>query len=228
MPRAPLGQQITFAMETDTDRHYRGSIWIDVKVGDTIRAIAARRGHPEEASSIAKLNKVRSTRTVLRHRPHRKHDKHRIKVPAQMRASERFHVLAGDDPPRIVEGYAQFDTVDRPQRTSTLERDIALLERMAGRGNFAGAAVGPPPVIRLSVTDNSGKIVPLIPVNYQWSSDNAHAPVWRITAIDWDTHPERNTYGNRIRQKATVTVKQHMVSKAATRSATARNRSKKK
>jgi hypothetical protein len=192
---------------------------------------------------------------VLRHRPHRKHDKHRIKVPAQMRASERFHVLAGDDPPRIVEGYAKFDTVDRPQRTglisfagydpismevpiqfeafqsrdgSTLERDIALLERMAGRGNFAGAAVGPPPVIRLSVTDNSGKIVPLIPVNYQWSSDNAHAPVWRITAIDWDTHPERNTYGNRIRQKATVTVKQHMVSKAATRSATARNRSKKK
>lgn len=256
MPKTALGQQITFSIENDADQDYRRYIWVDTRVGDTIRKIVARRGHPEDARAVAKLNSVRSTTKVLRHKPRKKGDKTRIRVPGELRAGDRFHVLAGDQPPQVVGGYAKFETVDRPGRTGLtmfsgydpitmrvpirfeafqdrdqsgeLERDIALLERMAGRGDFPGAAVGPPPVIRLATTNNKGEIVPLIPLNYQWSSENAKAPVWRIVGLDWDDEPLRRGNGRRIRQEATVTVQQHTRATAVTRSASARARNRKK
>jgi hypothetical protein len=74
-------------------------------------------------------------------------------------------------------------------------------------GSVAGQ--GPPPVIRLSTTDNNGNVVPLIPLNYQWNISNASAPLWRIEDIAWDTGGWRNKLGNRIRQKAVVTMWQY-------------------
>jgi hypothetical protein len=181
----------------------------------------------------------------------------RIKVPGELTSDASFSVLAGDRAPRIVGGYAKLSTVDRPDRVGLtkfdgydpitmevpirfeappgsregvdIEDDIQLLEWMAGRGVGEGAGVGPPPVIRLSTTDASGRVVPLIPANYQFSKQNPSAPLWRIqNPIDWDDEPLRNGGGNRIRQLATVTLYQHTVVKLATRSAAARHKAKKK
>jgi biotin carboxyl carrier protein len=67
---------------------------IRVRVGDTVRKIAARRGHPEYAAAIVKRNKtvrgkrkLRSSRTLLRHRrgatkATRKKDRLKLWVPA--------------------------------------------------------------------------------------------------------------------------------------------------
>lgn len=258
MPREELGQLITFAIEEDEDRRTGKYVWVDVKVGDTVQRIASRRGHPEEARNIARLNDVRSVRTVLLHRPRRARDRHRIRVPGTLRVADRFHVLAGEKGPRIVDGYAKFETVPRPERTGLtvftgynpvtmevpirfeavisreakdLEHDIALLERMAGRGEFAGAARGEPAVIRISTTDNSGQIVPLVPRNYQWTQGNPHAPMWRIIGIEWADEPNdplRGAGGNRYRQSAVVTVQQHTNTTIVSRSASERAKQKKK
>jgi hypothetical protein len=184
----------------------------------------------------------------------RKKQKRRLYVPGELRASLSFHVLAGDSPPKITGGYAKFDTVDRPERVgllsfngydpiemevpirfesdrrrnaAKLESDIVLLERMAGRGNFKGVAVGPPPIIRLTTTrgDNT---VPLIPLSYQESPQNKRAPLWRIVDIAWGDDTLRTSGGNRYRQLATVTVQQHTNVRLVTRSVTKRSKSKKK
>lgn len=255
MPRTDIGQMITFSVELDEDQRRTGYIWVDVKVGDTIRKIAARRGHPEEAKRIAKLNKIRSSKTVLRHKPFRKKDKRRIRVPGQLNQRDVLHVLGGEGPPTIVAGYAKLDIIERPERTGLtsftgydplmmsvpvmfdiasgrtareVERDIDLLERMAGRGDHPGAAVGPPAVVRLSTTNNQGDIVPLIPLNYQWSRQNPSAPLWRIANIEWDEGALRNRWGYRTRQLATVSVQQHTRVSFAVRSAAKRNKDKKK
>jgi hypothetical protein len=67
---------------------------ISVRVGDTVRKIAARRGHPEKAAAIVKRNKtvkgkrtIRSRGTKLRHgagatKSTRKKDRRKLWVPA--------------------------------------------------------------------------------------------------------------------------------------------------
>jgi hypothetical protein len=67
---------------------------IKVRVGDTVRKIAKRRGHPEHAAAIVKRNKkvrgkrtIRSARTKLRHgsgatKATRKKDRRKLWVPA--------------------------------------------------------------------------------------------------------------------------------------------------
>jgi hypothetical protein len=280
MPRSSLGQLISFAIEKDEDQRFRRWIWIAVKVGDTVNKIAARRGHPEDVHDIKKENSIRSASAVLLHKPRRKGDRTKIKVPGELRAALSFDVLAGAQPPRIVDGYAKFSTVDRPERVgltrfdgynpvamevpirfeayaitpdrtrlfnpaphmepapasllfqnrlvdgSEVEKDIQLLERMAGRGNFSGAAVGQPPVIRVSTTDGNGRLVALIPENYQWTPNNPAAPLWRVSNIDWDQDPLRDDDGQRIRQLATVTLTQYTRVALATRSVTVRRRGK--
>lgn len=246
MPTSRLGQMITFAIELDEDRRYAAYIWVNVKRGDTVQKIASRRGHPEDARKIADLNRIRSVKAVLLHKPKRRGDHTRIRVPGTLRQSDVFHVLAGDTPPRVTGGYQKLDVVERPGRTGItrfvgydpityevpirfenfadggisgaegagVEDDIQLLEHMAGRGIGAGSAIGPAPIVRISTTSSSGKIVPLIPQNYQWSRQNPTAPLWRIANIDWDDNvPDgvlRNKAGNRIRQKATVTLQQYV------------------
>jgi hypothetical protein len=255
--RLPAGmQQITFALERDDDQRF--DKWITIKVGrnQTIAQVAARRGHPEDARTIADRNKVRSINYVLwiAKPPKGRQQVKDLKVPGELRSSLSFNVLAGEDPPKVTAGYAKFSNVDRPERTGLvsfdgydpiemdvpiwfeargernqreLEDDIDLLERMAGRGNFEGAAVGPPPIIRLSTTDGEGNVVPLIGRNYQTHPQNKSAPLWRVTDISWDD-ALRTRDGMRYRQKATVTVRQHMQVMMATRSVTKRAKTKKR
>lgn len=222
-----------------------------VRKGDTIAKIAADRGHRDLARVIADENSVRSVNSVFSGR-----GKKRIKVPGILRQSWSFHVLAGDNPPRIVDGYAKLTTVDRPERVGLtvfegynpvvmevpvrfessrgsnrgmdIEADIALLERMAGRGMGADA-IGPPPVVKVTVT-NGASVVPLIPHNYQRSDQNKSGPLWRIANIEWDDSTGsgvlRNHAGNRVRQLAVVTLHQHTKLNLLSRSATVRARSK--
>lgn len=234
MPRTTLGQQISFGIAVDPDSAPSDWVWIHVKKGDTIASIAALHANPLAARTIADENGIRSVYSKFSGHAH---GKQKIKVPGELADGNYFNVLAGDQPPRITDGYAKIGTVDRPEQTGLttfegynpitmevpirfegfhdgegmdIERDIALLERMAGRGNFPGAATGPPPIIRVTTTDGSprGKTVPLIPASYQQTRENTQGPLWLISGIDWDPDPIRNSAGNRIRQLATVTLQQ--------------------
>ena len=108
-----------------------------------------------------------------------------------------------------------------------VEDRIALLERMAGRGNFKGASAGAAAILRISTTDNTGRILPLVPPNYQWSPQNPAAPQWRISNIEWDENPLRDDDGNRLRQLAVVTVQQHTHLSLEVRSVSQRKKSRK-
>jgi hypothetical protein len=125
-----------------------------------------------------------------------------------------YNPIALDVPIRFESHY---EGGDRPRRGqdrqgkrsgSEIEQDIALLERMAGRGIGSVSGTAPPPIVRVGVR-NGPDLIPLIPRSYQWDKDNPYAPVWRINGIDWDENPIRNRAGNRIRQLATVHLLQH-------------------
>jgi hypothetical protein len=268
----PTGQTITFAIEVDEDQAERLKHWIRIPVrpGDTVAKIAARRGHPEDVQAIVKRNRtvkgkrpLRSGRTILRHHKSaslatRRKDRHQLWVPGELHKSLSFSALAGDEPPRPVDGYAKFSTLDRPERVGVttfdgynpfvlevpiqfeawadqggavqgnegeqIERDIRLLERMAGRGDFKGANVGPPPVIRISSTNSQGRVVPLISDQFQLAPGAGDGPLWRVAGIEWGDGALRSSSGNRLRQQCTVTLQQHTNVKLATRSASGRNR----
>jgi hypothetical protein len=76
-------------------RSNRKWVRIRVRVGDTVRKIAKRRGHPEDAAAIVKRNKkvkgkrtIHSRRTKLRHgsgatKATRKKDRRKLWVPAR-------------------------------------------------------------------------------------------------------------------------------------------------
>jgi len=120
----------------------------------------------------------------------------------------------------------QYETLDAP--AEQIEKDIGLLERMAGRGNFEGSNIGPSAVIRISTTSSTGTVVPLVPRNYQWGQQNKTGPLWRITGIDWDQDAWRNRWGNRLRQLATITVQQYTSVRVVQRSVAVRAKSKPK
>ena len=90
-----------------------------------------------------------------------------------------------------------------------IERDIQVLERFAGRGDYPGAAFGPPAVVRISATDSSGVESRCCRVTYQWSQQHLNAPLFRISNIAWDAGALRLDNGNRVRQTATVTATQY-------------------
>ena len=92
---------------------------------------------------------------------------------------------------------------------ATIESEIAVIERFAGRGAFKGAAKGPPAVLKVSVTNSQGVLVPLIGAGYQWSAQNPSAPLYRINGIQWDSSPLSDSFGQRIRQDAVITVWQY-------------------
>jgi hypothetical protein len=260
MPANAIGQLITFAVEKDEDRRFRGWRVEKVQFGDTVRKIASRLGHPEDVEAIKKENGIRSATTNLRltlaqrkalKAAGKKLPKNwqEIRVPGADRPDLVFHVLPQDGKrPQIVGGYAKFSVVDRPERVglsrfdgydplvmevyvhfeafdaspAEVERDIALLERMAGRGAFAGAGVGKPPVIRVSARDRYGNPSPLIADNYQQTATNEAAPLWRVSGISWgDAYGDRQ---GRQRQLATVTLTQHTRTSVATRSVAVRTR----
>lgn len=249
---------ISFAIEYTGDQKFEGYGTVKVtKANRTIRELAASRGQLPYAWKIARINNVRSIDKDLKIGRY-------LKVPDKLRAKNSFNVLAGDSAPTIVSGYANFETLARPERTgisqftgyepirismplrfetslhgeewsggtspggsyyfvdgSGIETNIAKLEAFAGRGNFPGAAVGPPPVLRVSVLSAEGTVVPLLPAAYQWNKDNReNAPLYWISSIDWDTDPIRNYAGERIRQLCTVELTQFVrprIASAATR-----------
>lgn len=243
--RSTLGQMLTFSVEISSDETFSAYIWLRAKKGDTPRKIAGKRGHPDQGVVIAQLNKIRSEWTKLK--PGR-----RIRIPGNLKQGDSFDVLPQDmSRPQITAGYATYQNVARPGQLGinqfqgydpfamvapvqfeatgaktgdSVEADITTLERMAGRGNFKGAAFGPPAVVRISVTDAYGKIVPLVSPSYQWSPQNPSAPLWRISGIDWDANPLSNDAGKRIRQLATVTLTQYTPIVLAQRSATTRSK----
>jgi hypothetical protein len=250
MPTNWAGQMITFAAEIDPDSSTNKLVLVKALKGDTIRKVAARRGHPELAASIVTLNKGRDLLPHPKRQPGHKAPpipKLRsatqvlrtgavVRLPGILKAGEFLSVNAGDEPPVVKAGYAKYDVVDVPGRIGisrflgydpiaidipvqfenyaaglggTIETNIQILERMAGRGDYPGAAVGPPAVIRISARDAHGNAVPLIPPDYQWSSQHQHAPLFRISTIVWDAGAQRNDTGYRVRQTATVTVTQY-------------------
>lgn len=255
MPIDRYGQLITFASVYDPDLNAPKFVFVRAQRNDTIFKIAARRGAPQLAMQILSLNsdvkiknghKLRSASQVLRQGA-------LIRLPGTLAPGESFSVLCGQERPKITGGYAKYDTVDRPGRVGlnrflgydpiempiqvqwegfteqagvAIEKDILVLERMAGRGHYDGAAQGPPAVIRVSVTDNRGQVVPLIPFNYQWSPRNPTAPLYRISGIDWADGALSGPEGRRIRQGATITVKQYTPLTNIKRSAAQRAKSK--
>jgi hypothetical protein len=241
------GQVITFATDLDANQQF-ASRWMTAKKGQTALGIAASYGHPELATQLAAMNHLHGVTTKLRHGQ-------RLKLPGQF-STVAFNVLCDDIAPQITDGYAVFEVINRPGRVGinkfdgynpivmvlsvrfenyqgyngvAIEQDIEKLERMAGRGRFAGTGQAPPAVVRCSVTGPHGVPMWLIPANYQASLHNPSAPTWRITTLAWDNTAEnvlRDDWGRRIRQQCTVTLTQYTPVAPITRSVTERTRAK--
>jgi hypothetical protein len=243
MPLAADGTpMISFAIERGGDARFEGTRTIRVRRGArTIAKIAANRGHRELAVRIREMNNVRSVYKKLKVGRHLKiPDKLSSEFYFHVRAgdtaptitqgyarietinrSERagLSVFAGFDP-AVMSVPVRFEGVDTDRKGgfqqsdgSKVENDIRELERMAGRGNFPGAARGPSAVIRVATTKggNRSKPYPLIPLNYQWTPNNPHAPLWWISGIEWDADPIRNPYsGERVRQLAVIELTQYV------------------
>src|SRR5215472_9578537 len=195
MPTKNGLQMITFETVSEPSALNAKKQWIHAKRGATPLNIAAGLGHPEWASVIAKNAGVRSTTTKLK-------EGFRVRVPTRS-AGNSLNVLCDDLPPNITDGYAQYEIVARPGRTGVnkfdgfnpvvmtlnirfeayLSRDgsgveiaIGKLERMAGRGAFAGSGHGPPAIVAITTTNDKGHVVPLIPAIYQ--STGPSSPLW--------------------------------------------------
>ena len=255
MPHDSYGQLITFAAVYDPDLNAPKYVYVRAQKNDTIFRIAGRRGAPQLVPQILALNsdlkirnghKLRSATQVLK-------TGSLVRLPGTLAPGESFSVLCGAQRPKIMAGYAKYDTVERPGRVGInrflgydpiqldiavqwegfteqarieIDQDILVLERMAGRGKYDGAAQGPPAVVQVSVTDNKHSVVPLVPFNYQWSSKNPTAPLYRISNITWEDNALSGPDGRRIRQSATISVKQYTPVTNIKRSATQRAKSK--
>lgn len=238
MPKDFLGRQmISFELvRVSTSAH---TIQVG-SVHRSLRAICVHRLGVKDTASQREIADANSIRSILfKMKPGRKLIIPAPYAPLDVRTSVigNFDVTAGDTAPKVTAGYAKYETEDRPMRTGLtmftgydpmtleipvlfdafatrkgldLERDIALLERMAGRGIFKGAGVGFPGYVNVSSTDNAGRIVPLIPRALQAHPQNPSPPKWVVSNIDWDDDAIRNREGNRIRQKATITLMQYV------------------
>lgn len=249
------GQYISFAIESQSDFKTPDYTYATVKKGQrTFMKIAAALGHPELAGEIADLNGYSDRFKVLpigyRIRvpgQARKSDVFKVlcgdTAPtitdgyANWDVADRSQrtglaIFRGYSPLVMsvairFEAFLDGTRLDgNPYNGAQIERDISLLERMAGRGAFTGAAVGLPPVVRVSSTGDRGQVVPLIPFNYQYSSQNKTPPVWVISGIDWDDSALRDNDGLRIRQLATVTLTQVVGAPIIQASATERHQAR--
>lgn len=242
MPANEIGQLIKFAMVTGVDKRFTGFRYEPVtKANNTISKIARKVG--QDVNELKKLNGVRHADAPLKRK--------QVRVRDMLTEGTAFVVLAGDEPPRVTDGYPNITVVGRAERVGLsvftgynpsilevpirfeslddegsfrrsssasptlgsegIEADIALLEKMAGRGAFPGAGQGPPPIIRVATTNERDEAIPLVPMNYQYDKEkNPYAPLYWIEGIDWDAGALRNEKGHRIRQLATVRLIQYV------------------
>lgn len=89
-----------------------------------------------------------------------------------------------------------------------VESAIQTLEEMAGlrqkrRGTKEWRAEEQ--LLNVYTADGKGNQIPLLPPGPRTIVEKANT-YWLISNIEWDTKPERETHGNRIRQDATVTL----------------------
>lgn len=242
MPIAEDGTpMISFAVERGGDARFEGTRTIRVRKGArTIAKIAANRGHRELATQIKQMNNVRSVYKKLKvGRTLKIPDKLSSEFFFHVRAGDSAPVITSGYAqidvinraeraglsvfsgfnPSVMQIPIRFEAPPNAHGSfqdadgSGVERDIAELERMAGRGNFPGAARGPSSIIRVSTTKSGPKSLPypLIPLNYQWTPNNPTAPVWWISNIEWDADPIRNpATGERVRQLAMVELTQYV------------------
>lgn len=233
----PGGQRISFGIEDGGDQRFTGFRYIHVTKADrTIADIAAKYAHREQAQYIANLNGIRWVESKLKigrliKVPDglRKSDALHVyagdTAPTVMGGYAKIDVVARTERTglSIFQGYdpitlsipirfeADDVNVNGDRKGQQVEDDIKKLERMAGRGEFGGAAVGPPPLVRISTTGSNSRPIPLIPSNYAWDQDDVgNSPIYWIGNIDWDDDPWRNESGNRVRQLATVTAIQYV------------------
>ena len=241
MPKNAIGAQtIGFAVVInggDYDFSGRRDRFKVTKRFRTCLAIAGRFGQVERAPDIKKLNKVRSIthrmkvgRVIKLPRNMRSEASFQVmagesapqiisgypKVEIIDRANRTgISVFKGFDP-IVMQVPIQFESMDRGNDWITadgtqVEKDIAELERMAGRGRFKGAAVGQPSIVEVSTLGDGGVVKPLIPSNYQSNGPgDVYSPIWWISGLDWDADPVRNRDGQRIRQLATVELMQYI------------------
>jgi hypothetical protein len=122
-------------------------------------------------------------------------------------------VLGGYDP-MVMDVPIMFDAVvhQPPTDVQDVEDDIQKLEWMGGRGilynepdSVGAPGQGDSPLVWVYTTDGHGNQAPLVPLQYQ----NAGID-WIVTNIAYDANPLRGPSGHRIRQKATVTLTQHV------------------
>lgn len=145
---------------------------------------------------------------------------------------ESVEVLAGaGGAPTVTDGYAKWLHIPRPQRNAVtilegfepttlsvpitfsaakmggaaqVERAIETLETMAG---LHANKEYDPDIQLLSVytADGKGMQIPLLPQVPREVIEKGNT-YWVISGIEWDTKPEREPAGYRIRQDATVTL----------------------
>jgi len=160
-------QLINFSSLADPDATYSHYTWATAQGHqDTIKKMAARRGQPELADIILRLNLGRDVLPHSRPKPHQrrpptpklKSTTHylrpgaRIKLPGTMRPGFYFSVLAGDKPPVIKKAYAEFDVVAVPGRVGInrflgyppieMDIDIQFSSATDMGGSHAGAYHG--------------------------------------------------------------------------------------
>jgi hypothetical protein len=252
-------QLISFAVESDSQLATPTRIGYMTQRGDTYAKIAAKLGRPDLAPTIAAMNKPPMNcnaplgKVIVGWGHH--YEARHLWLPGVMQKGDSVDVLADDPAPLVKNGYATYDIVLRPGRGAIsrflgynpialdvpvqfeayaadggtqVEADIAVLEKMAGIYP-GGQRLGPPAVVRLSVTGSKGGPVPLVPFNYQWNAANVGAPLYRISNITWDASPLRSDSGRRIRQKAVVEMTEYtpVQTKVTSRSVSARAKVKK-
>lgn len=148
-----------------------------------------------------------------------------------------FSVALQDSTPVTVQdGYAMLDVVDRPGKIgysrflgydpiqlqlpvmfdnymafdgAPVEKAIAVLERMAGRGQFTNAGRMPPQPLRAYATNAQGQNVWVVPQAYQYTSSNKTAPLFVVEQIQWAGDDLRDDMGQRVRASATITLQEY-------------------
>lgn len=228
-----------------------GYEWVGAK---NALQIAANRGDPHMAFRICDLNNIRGIRRKLKPgRRIRIPDRLRGSAQFNVLAGDNpptitdgyakintidrgqrtgLSTFVGYNP-MVLRVPVRFEATDREGNWldasgAQIEKDIKLLEQMAGRGQFQGEGVGSPPIIKVTTTGAKGNYLSLIPDSLQKQRPGAAvSTLWWISGIEWDEDALRNDVGNRLRQLAVIELTEYVKPAQVTASAAARHKAKK-